>query len=178
MFFTLGGFMLTGGHPLLLFQISELIVVLGFTLFSLLAIYRGDFIAFIPDAINAFFIRPEPCKRFAEIAECGRRYAITSGIIAFTMGMIRAMNHLGEEIEFLDRLAFFGYRTAYALSGIFMAAILSELIFGFLIKIYQEEGRSTIEKRKRDWRGTIGIIILALIFFAAYYFASTCAQLI
>jgi len=150
------GFMIAGGNPLALLHLSEMVMIAGFTSFSLLAIYRGDFLLFIPDALGAFFRRPKPSERFEEIARSGQRYAIASGILAFVLGMNNTMTSLIEGMEVV------GYKIAASLTAIFLAIILSELIFGFLVKAYQKEDMTPTDKREKSL-GLIYLIIFAVL---------------
>lgn len=121
----LTGFVLTGGMLHWLVHPPEMLVVLGTVFFGLLCTHGTRFIAYLPEACKACFRKPNPNFDFCRISDTGRRYAAVGGGLAVILSLISTMSSLGNP-EQVGRLV------AAAMSGVFLAMLLSQGLFTFL----------------------------------------------
>ena len=113
-----GGFALAGGNPIWLIHPAEIAIVFGVTFCGLLSTHQVNFLAYIPKAVLACVIKPEPNREYCQISESGRRYAATGGGLAVMLGIINTMSNL-EDPEMV------GKKVAAALSGTFLGIFLA-----------------------------------------------------
>ena len=121
----LTGFVLTGGMLHWLVHPPEMLVVLGTVFFGLLCTHGTRFIAYLPEACKACFRKPNPNFDFCRISDTGRRYAAVGGGLAVILSLISTMSSL-DNPEQVGRLV------AAAMSGVFLAMLLSQGLFTFL----------------------------------------------
>ena len=132
----LTGFVLTGGMLHWLVHPPEMLVVLGTVFFGLLCTHRTRFIAYLPEACKACFRKPNSNFDFCQISDNGRKFAAVGGGMAVVLSLISTMSTL-DNPEQVGRLV------AAAMSGVFLAMLLSQGIFVFLRASFSEnESRS------------------------------------
>ena len=132
----IAGFLLTGGQIHWLVHPPEMIIVLGTVFFGLLCTHRGRFLRYLPQALKALFVKPAPNFDFCQISDNGRKFAAVGGGMAVILSLISTMSTL-DNPEQVGRLV------AAAMSGVFLAMLLSQGIFVFLRASFSEnESRS------------------------------------
>ena len=128
----IGGFVIAGGNPIWLFHLGEIAIVLGVTFFGLLSTHQVNFLAYIPKAVLACVIKPEPNREYCQISESGRRYAACGGGLAVMLGIINTMSNL-EDPEMI------GKKVAAAMSGVVIAVLVSQGLFVYLRQSFAEK---------------------------------------
>lgn len=127
-----GGFALAGGSPAWLIHPAEIAIVFGVTFCGLLSTHQATFLAYIPKALLACVIKPEPNREYCEISESGRRYAAAGGGLAVMLGIINTMSNL-EDPEMI------GKKVAAAMSGVVIAVLVSQGLFVYLRHTFAEK---------------------------------------
>ena len=120
-----GGFVVAGGKMIWLIHPGEIIIVFGTVFFGLLCTYQVAFLAYIPKALKACAVKPEPNADHCEISECGRRYAAAGGGLSVMLGIINTMSTL-EDPEMV------GKKIAISFTGVIIAILLSQVFFVYL----------------------------------------------
>ena len=126
-FFTavISGFLIAGGNLFTLVHIPEIIIVLGTIFFGLLCTHRTEFLAYLPKALLACVKKPEPDRECCQISDNARSYAAVGGGISVILSLISTMSNLSDPETV-------GMRVAAAMSGVFVAMILSQGLFVYL----------------------------------------------
>ena len=127
-----GGFALAGGNPIWLIHPAEIAIVFGVTFCGLLSTHQVNFLAYIPKAVLACVIKPEPNREYCQISESGRRYAACGGGLAVMLGIINTMSNL-EDPEMI------GKKVAAAMSGVVIAVLISQGLFVYLRHTFAEK---------------------------------------
>lgn len=133
-FFTtvLAGFVLAGGNLLNLIHPPEIIIVVGTTCFGLLCTHRKQFLVYLPKALLACVQKPLPNREFCQICDIARSYAAVGGGMAVILSLICTMSNL----EHPEQV---GLRVAAAMSGVFVAMLLSQGLFVYLRYSFSEK---------------------------------------
>ena len=121
----IGGFVIAGGNPIWLFHLGEIAIVLGVTFFGLLSTHQANFLAYLPKALLACVIKPEPNREYCQISESGRRYAACGGGLAVMLGIVNTMSQL-DDPEIVTK------KIAASFSGVIIAILLSQVFFVYL----------------------------------------------
>jgi flagellar motor component MotA len=127
-----GGFALAGGNPIWLIHPAEIVIVFGVTFCGLLSTHQANFLAYVPKALLACVIKPEPNREYCQISESGRRYAAAGGGLAVMLGIINTMSNL-EDPEMV------GKKVAAAMSGVVIAVLVSQGLFVYLRHTFAEK---------------------------------------
>jgi flagellar motor component MotA len=127
-----GGFALAGGNPIWLIHPAEIAIVFGVTFCRLLSTHQVNFLAYIPKAVLACVIKPEPNREYCQISESGRRYAATGGGLAVILGVINIMSSLEDP-------GMVGKKVAAAMSGVVIAVLVAQGLFVYLRHTFAEK---------------------------------------
>ena len=128
------GFVVAGGNVITLVHPAEIIIVVGTIFFGLLCTHRSKFIAYLPTVLLAL-VRKTGCQSrvLPNIRQC-KGYAAAGGGMAVILSLICTMsNHANLESV--------GLRVAAAMSGVFVAMLLSQL-FVYLRYSFSENASS------------------------------------
>ena len=125
------GFVVAGGNVLTLVHIPELIIVIGTIFFGLLSTHRSQFLAFLPEALFACIKKPVPNQKFCQISDNARSYAAAGGGMAVILSLICTMSNFDDPESV-------GLRVGAAMSGVFLAILLSQGLFLYLRYSFSE----------------------------------------
>ena len=128
----IGGFVIAGGNPISLIHPAEIAIVFGVTFCGLLSTHQANFLAYLPKALMACVIKPEPNREYCQISESGRRYAATGGGLAVMLGIINTMSDLSNP-------EMIGKKVAAAMSGVVIAVLVSQGLFVYLRQSFSEK---------------------------------------
>jgi flagellar motor component MotA len=128
-----GGFVLERGYPLQFLVYSSWIFVLGITMSALFAFCGSEFWSFAGKAFLGLFSKQPSNGRYVEIAKLGSRYALSSALFAFLLGIIVTLTNIdGPIFEIMHHL---GGASMSLIIGVFF----SEIFFPFLGDGFREE---------------------------------------
>ena len=127
------GFIVSGGNVLTLVHPAEIIIVLGTIFFGLLCTHRSSFLAYLPKAAKACVKKAIPNKEYCQISDNARGYAAAGGGMAVILSLISTMSNL----EHPEQV---GLRVGAAMSGVFVAMLLSQGLFFYLRYCFSENG--------------------------------------
>ena len=125
------GFVVAGGNLITLFHPAEIIIVVGTIFFGLLCTHRSQFLAYLPKASLALIRKPVPNREYCQISDNARGYAAAGGGMAVILSLICTMSNL-------DNPESVGLRVAAAMSGVFLAMLLSQGLFVYLRYSFSE----------------------------------------
>ena len=123
---------LAGGNLLNLIHPPEIIIVVGTTCFGLSCTHRKQFLVYLPKALLACVQKPLPNREFCQICDIARSYAALGGGMAVILSLICTMSNQ----EHPEQV---GLRVAAAMSGVFVAMLLSQGLFVYLRYSFSEK---------------------------------------
>jgi len=119
------GFVVAGGNVTTLVHPAEIIIVVGTIFFGLLCTHRSKFLTYLPNALFALIRKPVANREYCQISENARGYAAAGGGMAVILSLICTMSKLDDPESV-------GLRVAAAMSGVFVAMLLSQGLFFYL----------------------------------------------
>ena len=123
----------TGFNSHAFFETLSFIWVIGLTSLFLLAVYKKDFLSFIPYSLLCLFCAPtSPQPRHASIAKTAVRIAGAVGAIGLIVGLIAMLRGLSSP-EHL------GPGMAVAVLTVLYGLVLGELFFGMVYYVSSQE---------------------------------------
>ena len=125
------GFVVAGGNVITLVHPAEIIIVLGTIFFGLLCTHRSKFLTYLPNALLALIRKPVANREYCQISENARGYAAAGGGMAVILSLICTMSKLDDPESV-------GLRVAAAMSGVFVAMLLSQGLFVYLRYSFSE----------------------------------------
>ena len=125
------GFVVAGGNVITLIHPAEIIIVVGTIFFGLLCTHRSKFLAYLPEALLALVRKPVANRDYCQISDNARGYAAAGGGMAVILSLICTMSNL-------DNPESVGLRVAAAMSGVFVAMLLSQGLFVYLRYSFSE----------------------------------------
>ena len=125
------GFVVAGGNVITLVHPAEIIIVVGTIFFGLLCTHRSKFLTYLPNALFALIRKPVANREYCQISENARGYAAAGGGMAVILSLICAMSKLDDPESV-------GVRVAAAMSGVFVAMLLSQGLFFYLRYSFSE----------------------------------------
>ena len=125
------GFVVAGGNVINLVHPAEIIIVVGTMFFGLLCTHRSRFLSYLPKALLALVRKPAASREYCQISDNARGYAAAGGGMAVILSLICTMSNL-------DNPESVGLRVAAAMSGVFVAMLLSQGLFVYLRYSFSE----------------------------------------
>ena len=117
-----------------LFETFSFVWVIGLTSLFLLAVYKRDFLSFIPYSLLCLFCAPtSPQPRHASIAKTAVRITGAAGAIGLIVGMILIFRALSDNPDGV------GAGMAVALLTVLYGLVLGELFFGMVYYVSSQE---------------------------------------
>ena len=117
-----------------LFETFSFVWVIGLTSLFLLAVYKRDFLSFIPYSLLCLFCAPtSPQPRHASIAKMAVRITGAVGAIGLIVGMILILSSLSDNPDGV------GAGMAVALLTVLYGLVLGELFFGMVYYVSSQE---------------------------------------
>ena len=129
------GFVVAGGNVINLVHPAEIIIVVGTMFFGLLCTHRSRFLSYLPKALLALVRKPVASREYCQISDNARGYAAAGGGMAVILSLICTMSNL-------DNPESVGLRVAAAMSGVFVAMLLSQGLFVYLRYSFSENASS------------------------------------
>ena len=129
------GFVVAGGNVITLVHPAEMIIVVGTIFFGLLCTHRSKFLAYLPKALLAIIRKPVANREYCQISDNARSYAAAGGGMAVILSLICTMSKL-------DNPESVGLRVAAAMSGVFLAMLLSQGLFVYLRYSFSENANN------------------------------------
>ena len=125
------GFVVAGGNVITLIHPAEIIIVVGTIFFGLLCTHQSKFLTYLPKALLALIRKPVANREYCQISDNARGYAAAGGGMAVILSLICTMSKL-------DNPESVGLRVAAAMSGVFVAMLLSQGLFVYLQYSFSE----------------------------------------
>ncbi|MEC7401376.1 MAG: motility-associated protein [Verrucomicrobiota bacterium] len=125
------GFVIEGGNVITLVHPAEIFIVVGTIFFRLLCTHRSKFLAYLPKALLALVRKPVANREYCQISDNARGYAAAGGGMAVILSLICTMSNLDDPESV-------GLRVAAAMSGVFVAMLLSQGLFVYLRYSFSE----------------------------------------
>ena len=104
--------------------------MVGTIFFGLLCTHRSKFLAYLPKALLALVRKPVANREYCQISDNARGYAAAGGM-AVILSLICTMSNLDDPESV-------GLRVAAAMSGVFVAMLLSQGLFVYLRYSFSE----------------------------------------
>tara|TARA_X000000950_G_scaffold280738_1_gene376019 strand:- start:418 stop:894 length:477 start_codon:yes stop_codon:yes gene_type:complete len=125
------GFVIAGGNVITLVHPAEIFIVVGTIFFGLLCTHRSKFLTYLPKALLALVRKPVANREYCQISDNARGYAAAGGGMAVILSLICTMSNLDDPESV-------GLRVAAAMSGVFVAMLLSQGLFVYLRYSFSE----------------------------------------
>ena len=125
------GFVIAGGNVITLVHPAEIFIVVGTIFFGLLCTHRSKFLVYLPKALLALVRKPVANREYCQISDNARGYAAAGGGMAVILSLICTMSNLDDPESV-------GLRVAAAMSGVFVAMLLSQGLFFYLRYSFSE----------------------------------------
>ena len=125
------GFVIAGGNVITLVHPAEIFIVVGTIFFGLLCTHRSKFLTYLPKALLALVRKPVANREYCQISDNARGYAAAGGGMAVILSLICTMSNLDDPESV-------GLRVAAAMSGVFVAMLLSQGLFVYLWYSFSE----------------------------------------
>ena len=105
--------------------------MVGTIFFGLLCTHRSKFLTYLPQALLALILKPVANREYCQISDNARGYAAAGGGMAVILSLICTMSNLDDPESV-------GLRVAAAMSGVFVAMLLSQGLFFYLRYSFSE----------------------------------------